>query len=123
MTIKTVQAAQVINISARGITYNDNGQEGFIDLHQCYLNYLKQRFTPAAFKGMSNEDVVKYTERFLAFRQIGNRDMTGWYCDCSVPCIEFHTEPPIIMTFVDYEAFANFQREMLKYEWLTFDRS
>lgn len=111
------------SITERGITYLDeNNEEKFIDLLECYKNFLRERLNPQRLKefkalnNMSDDDLLRSILSLREWREVGARDVTRLY-------LEFYTVPKVYFEFENEKAFRYVQHTIAKRGWMTFDLS
>lgn len=130
MTIKTINAKQIRDISAEGITYtDDDGRVGLIVFEECYQNYLKTRLSPGHLRAYSDEERPEMIERIKAHKEIGRRNMLGYYKGHSFdsdpkldnPYFLLYPEPPIAIECDDVAEFNKLVCEFYKHGWRTLD--
>jgi hypothetical protein len=136
MTIKTINAKQIRDISAEGITYTDNdGSEGFIDFEECYQNYLKARLAPENLKRIQelnfipDDKMPEKIERIKAHKEIGRRNILGnekGYGLATDPKLDkpyfvLYQESPIAIECDDKTEFSKLKHEFDKHGWRTLD--
>jgi hypothetical protein len=128
-----INGKQVIEINKRQLSYRDaNGELQFIDLKQCYLNYLQQHLSLAAFEsykqlnGASNKDLIAYTSRVIEWKEVGHRNSLGGAgSGTDLPpneaYIKFHTKPVSFIVFDKEDELWDFHMRFVKTGWHLWD--
>ena len=136
MSIKTINASQIREISAKGITYiDDDGSEGFIDFEVCYQNFLKPRLSQEAYNQHKAINPVnhfktydEYVDWNMSLKQIGRRNVDGNKNGLLTsdpksgnPYFVFFTEPPIAIECDTQNEYWRVRRGFQQYGWYTQD--
>ncbi len=127
-----IDAQNIIRITEAGLTYTDeNGQEQFIDFSVCYANYWA-RFTEKEhlqrfqqMNNMNDEELAVWLKKHEAWKEVAQRDITGWSAEIDHSFIQFHTTPPVQFTFAtdNEDKYRWVMGEIWKFGWRVFDLS
>ena len=136
MTIKTINASQIREISPKGITYTEeDDSEGFIDFEMCFQNFLKPRLSQEAYNehmALNPTNYYKtydeYVEKTMKSPEVGRRNVggnkDGYFKEdpkSGKPYFVFYDEPQIAIEFEDSNELAKVRRMMREHNWYTFD--
>ncbi len=117
---------QILEIIPNGIIYIDeNGNEGFIDLVECYHNYLKRQLAPEYIEkvrhlnhwGDDEKKLERYIKQVKERKEVGKRGLLE-----DPPFICFYTEPPVCFEFDSFEEAKSIEIQVWEAGgWHTFD--
>jgi hypothetical protein len=134
-----IHSSQICEITEKGISYlDDSGEDGFIDFHQCYLNYLKPRLTVNAYERLKSQnptmnfDPVSYANRIIGWKEIGHRNSLGDFIGTQYvvnyegngkPFAWFYTEPVLVFEFGTAEELFAFFHQIFRFGWMLWDET